>query len=243
MNSIYNLDVMVEKHYMPWLKAWREHRGRDQVDLAAAISRVPAIISRIENQKQPMREEQIALAAAFLDVTPAELMDPPPGYSGALPHRPTSDPVPAKMPVQAPATLPIDLPLRGVAAGSFSTGAFQISTGAEDYVRRPPGLAGRRNAYAIQVVGESMYPRFEQGELVYVDPGRVPRPREKGGDDVVFVVQTDEHSDPEAYIKRLVRLDDQVMVVEQFNPPTRIEWERKHVVQIHMVLRNNDLQG
>lgn len=222
---------------MPNLRAWREHRGKKQDELAEAISRVPAVISRIERQLQPMPEELVARAAAYLGTTPDELINRAP--DGVVPARPKStEPSGNKASVRlapiaiaAPATLPLDLPLRGVAAGRPETGGFSFED-TTDYVRRPPGLAGANKAYSLQIVGHSMEPRYEHGDLIFVNPARLPR----AGDDIVVVVQRSEHEDQEAFVKRLVRQTSDRLVCKQYNPAQELEWPLEQIVMVHRIV-------
>ncbi len=83
------------------------------------------------------------------------------------------------------------VPIMGTAAGSLA-GAFDMdSTGDPIGWTEPlPPFAGDRGLYAMYVRGDSMAPRYREGELVYVSPHRAPRQ----GDDVV--VHTKTHQPP-----------------------------------------------
>lgn len=134
--------------------------------------------------------------------------------------------------------MPADVPVLGTAAGSLQ-GAFQLHAGAPiDHVRRPPGVATAVDIYAIYVVGDSMAPRFEDGELVYVS-GRRPA---RAGDYVVVQIGGGDE-DVEAYCKRLVRRDAERVVLEQYNPAGTFELPAATVTAVHKVLTLNDLFG
>lgn len=81
-------------------------------------------------------------------------------------------------------------------------------------VLAPPNLRSK-DAYAIQFSGDSMWPRYEDGEIGFIDPKRRP----KTGDYVVAQIAMDEHEPPLAYAKRLVRWNAAELVLEQLNPP------------------------
>lgn len=134
--------------------------------------------------------------------------------------------------------MPRDVPVEGTAAGNVS-GAFQIVGGPVDFVRRPPGIAGAKDVYALYVVGESMFPRFDEGELIYVHPGRPVHP----GHYVVVVQKTADHESPQAYVKRLVRRDDKTLVLEQLNPQKTLKLPANTVQSVHRILTMNDLHG
>lgn len=102
-----------------------------------------------------------------------------------------------------------------------------------DYVRRPPGIEARKDVFAVEFQGESMAPRYEPGDLGYVDPRRSP----SIGDYVL--VQLNEHHEEHtevvaALVKRLVRRGADWIELEQFNPPATFRVEK---ARIHSVLR------
>lgn len=64
-----------------------------------------------------------------------------------------------------------DLPVRGVAAAG--TDALFITNGEpHDWLLRPAVLIGVNEAYAVIAAGSSMEPRYFDGEVVFVHPGR-----------------------------------------------------------------------
>jgi phage repressor protein C with HTH and peptisase S24 domain len=128
------------------------------------------------------------------------------------------------------------LPVYGVAMGG-DDGKFELNGQTVDRIAAPPGLRGATDAYAVYVVGESMEPRYYAGETVYVHPGK---PVRKGD---FVVVQLNPKSDGEPYaglIKRLVAHSDVKVVVEQFNPPRRIEFDRSQVGAIHRIVLSGE---
>lgn len=136
-------------------------------------------------------------------------------------------------------SLPNDLPVYGQGAGSIlGKGAISMS-GDLGYVRRPPGLAGAKTAYALYVVGQSMEPRYFQGDLLFVQPGRPPRP----GDTVVIQIQDSENADIVAYIKIFQRMTDDEVICQQYNPACTIRYARATVRAVQRIMTNNDLFG
>ncbi|MDX1401067.1 MAG: S24 family peptidase, partial [Kiloniellales bacterium] len=78
------------------------------------------------------------------------------------------------------ALLDQDLPISGIALGGTPENP-QPNTGDDrfyfngltiGYLRRPPGLYGAKGAFALYVMGDSMAPRHEAGDLIYIDPHR-----------------------------------------------------------------------
>ena len=147
-------------------------------------------------------------------------------------------------PIELPplSSMPKDVPVWGTAGGN-NKGEFQLSAGeAIDTVRRLPGISGARDVYALYVVGMSMYPRFEEGELVYVHPHR-PTPI---GSYVVVQMQDEDDSvrgEIRSMVKKLVRRTATKLVFEQFNPPGTTEVAISEVKEVHLVLTTNELGG
>lgn len=140
--------------------------------------------------------------------------------------------------VPAAYTLPKDMPLYGTAAGSeLGQGSFQLSTDVIEYVRRPPGLFGVKDAYALYVEGDSMYPKFEQGDLIFVHPHRKAR----GGDYVVVQEPDTNNGESRAFVKRLKKVTGTTLVCEQFNPVATIEFVIRPGLVWHKVLTDGDL--
>ena len=124
------------------------------------------------------------------------------------------------------------IPLYGHAVGGVD-GEFVLNGNKLDEILSPPGLSRARGAYAVTCAGESMEPRYFDGETVYVDPmKRVAR-----GDFVVAQIKhPDEGSPPLAYIKRFVRRNDKEMVLEQFNPAKELRFPHDTVVSVHYIV-------
>lgn len=135
--------------------------------------------------------------------------------------------------------MPDDVPVYGVAVGG-NDGFFFMNGEIVDRVRRPPGVANARKVYGIYVIGESMLPRYEPGELLYVNPDRPA----SIGDYVVVQLQPAEDGSPgRAYIKRLCKRTPRSIVVEQFNPPETIEISSVAILAVHRVMPWKELLG
>lgn len=150
---------------------------------------------------------------------------------------PSAEVRPADVELPQRSAMPQDVPVLGTAAGS-EEGAFQID-GVVEYVRRPPGMMGVRDLYAIYVVNSSMEPEHHPGDLRFVHPGRPVRI----GDTVVVQTKVGEHGTVQAYIKKLAKLTPDSVFLVQHNPPTTIELKRPYVLHMHRVLSMNELFG
>jgi len=121
-----------------------------------------------------------------------------------------------------------DLPVYASAEGGG--GAIIITNEPIDYVRRPDPLLSVRDSYGCYVIGDSMSPAYEQGDLLLIHPGRPVR----AGDDCVFVRDPGEGSH-HALVKRLMRIAPEKWRVRQFNPPRdfdldRSQWQKAQLI-------------
>lgn len=105
-----------------------------------------------------------------------------------------------------------------------------------DRVPRPPFLANAKDGYALFVTGDSMAPRYEQGEIVYIHPGKPVGP----GDFVVVQLRAHDGSPPGALVKRLVRRNGESVILQQFNPEKRITIPAADVVAIHKIVGSGE---
>ena len=134
--------------------------------------------------------------------------------------------------------MPQNVPVLGTGAGSHE-GDFVLNGEISEYVRRPPGIANAAQVFAIWVTGDSMSPRFEEGELAFVHPGRKPRI----GDDVLIELKPTADGSRPAFIKRLVRQTASAIIVQQFNPPAEIAFAPETIASLFRILTITDLMG
>ncbi|KAI93538.1 hypothetical protein T281_16135 [Rhodomicrobium udaipurense JA643] len=138
-------------------------------------------------------------------------------------------------------SLTIDVPVLGVSA--VSTGDEFLFTGERiDYVRRPERAKHMQRLYAFFVAKDNMYPRFDIGELIYVNPDIPP----SVGDDIVIELAPEDSKSTGpnvSYLKRLKRRTPEGLVVEQFNPHSEVSVPIARVICIHRVMTIKDLLG
>jgi phage repressor protein C with HTH and peptisase S24 domain len=145
------------------------------------------------------------------------------------------------------------VPLVGSAfGGEWSDGVEMIELHLSevlDYLGRPPSIATDPTAYAVEIIGESMAPRYEPGERVFVSP----RSPVRIGDDVIVQLRAgpadaaDEDGPPSrdanqtadrvtmVLIKRLVKRGPTFIELRQFNPDTTFRVEMERVAAVHRV--------
>lgn len=121
-----------------------------------------------------------------------------------------------------------DLPVYASAQGG--PGEMVVSYEPIDYVTRPEPLASVRDGYAMYVVGDSMSPAFEQGDLILVHPHVPYRPT----DDVVIFRKSNEES--ATIVKRLVRATADQWTLMQFTPARTFSLSRKEWPQCHVII-------
>jgi phage repressor protein C with HTH and peptisase S24 domain len=130
------------------------------------------------------------------------------------------------------------IPVYGTARGG-SEGTFELNTGdVIEWRSRPPQLKDKGDIFGLYVEGDSMAPRYEDGELVLVYQ---KRPVVPGRD---LVIQMKIHADgenPRAYLKRLVSKNSEQIVVEQFNPPKRRTIKMAEIESLHLVLDRSEM--
>ena len=159
----------------------------------------------------------------------------------------------AMPPAQA---MPLDVPVFGTAMGAplawglaASNGSVMVettmldTTEPIDYLRRPPALARVRGLYGVFVSGTSMEPRYEEADVVLVDPKRPP----SNGDFVIVQLVTPDAHDGDrvsaVMIKRLVRRVGDAYELAQFNPPATFTVPRHIVRHIHRIVSTKDTIG
>lgn len=126
---------------------------------------------------------------------------------------------------------PRDFPIYSSAQGG-ATGMV-LSYEPIEMVRRPEPLFAVKGGFGMYVVGDSMEPVYEQGDMLLVHPGKPPQ----RGDDVLLVLHngdtTDDHA---AMVKRLVSYDDTAVRLRQYNPPHDFEIPRTDILSLHLIV-------
>ncbi len=132
-----------------------------------------------------------------------------------------------KMPLNEPyGDSPRHIPVLGGAVGG-TDGEFVMNGQVNEYVLAPPALSRVVGAYAVYMWGDSMVPKYEEGQLLYVHPARPPRAKD------YVVVQL---HDGTALIKRFVSASAEIVKLEQFNSASTIEIPRSQVNTVHTIM-------
>lgn len=229
----------------------RLHAVRKTANGASTEAGSPSLIPNILNgRSRNPRIDTLERVARVLETSASWLFDGtgprvvPTGVASDRPADDQAEPEVVLADVQVPliGEMPRNLPVYGTARGSLVDGVEGIdvfSTMAVDYVRRPPALMNVPDAYAIFVNGDSMEPEHPHGALRMVHPHRPVSP----GDSVIVQTKHWDHAPSQHYIKKYRRKSADRIVLEQLNPPARIEIPMKFVVAMHKVMDMNDLFG
>jgi phage repressor protein C with HTH and peptisase S24 domain len=116
-------------------------------------------------------------------------------------------------------------------------GRFILNGETMGFILAPTSLSNIRNAYAVYVVGESMEPRYEAGEVCWVNPHI---PVRAGHYVVVQIAGAADGDPPEGYVKRFVARTADVLRLEQFNPPKVIEIPNEKVLSVHRIVGSGE---
>lgn len=191
----------------------------------------------VEDKKKSISHSKQYLVAEALQWTVSELLgEPDPSHKGRrnINHTERVNGTVRNPPLQ---TVPIaelmgevDLPVYSIVQGG--RGALVLENEPFTHIARPRRLAGKKKAYGVLVIGQSMAREYNEGDIAYVDPHLPPRK----GDPCVFQGERPDGT-VEAIIKYLERSPDAsetFYYVSQSQPPKKYrikksDWQRCHV--------------
>lgn len=204
--------------------------GKTQDDLAQALGIHRSNVSKMANGKQDIPPHYLATIAAFIGKQPPHLIVP----TLDLPSTPRPAPN-ASFPPRYQKFPDETVPVMGQTVGG-PNGKFVLNGQEVARVFCPPDLAGIEGAYAVQVYGTSMEPKFEAGETVWLHPYAPVR----SGDYVVAQILSEEGEPPESYIKQFVSQSSKVLRLKQFNPEegesADMEFDADKVFSVHKIV-------
>jgi len=100
-------------------------------------------------------------------------------------------------------------------------------------VERPSSLAGDSQAYAVTVMGESMWPRFRPGRTLLVSPAA---PIAIGDDVLLRLTSLSELGRAMVMIRELVRQAGDCVELRQFNPDMTFKVDASEMAAIHRIV-------
>lgn len=182
------------------IRAAREAKGLSQADLARAIGIKQQSLDSVENGKTA-KSKYLPEIAAELGLKPDDVGLPKetvPPEAGWAPNSQILQPG-------------RDFPIYASVEGG--PGEIIRSTEPVDWYPRPAPVAHVRDAYGLYVVGESMAPEFDPGDIALVNPILPPMP----GKPCIFY--SERQGEARATIKRFLRATNGQWHVFQHNPP------------------------
>jgi len=216
------------------IRTARKRRGRVQRNISQALNIEVAAVGMWEGGKNMPSSENMVRVADYLKIDPTALARGEVVYlddEALADAEVISDPEPLQ-------SGPMDVQVLGVTYGG-DDGDFQFNGEVSEHVRRPIGIANVKNVFALYVLSDSMAPRYEPGEIIYCS-SRESIP----GDYVVIEMHPEaEGQAGKAFIKRLKQRTGKEIIVEQFNPPKLIPFDRYAVKNIWRVIPNKELFG
>lgn len=129
-----------------------------------------------------------------------------------------------------------DLPVYGRGLPD-DNGAVSMGKKPSEFIIRPTVLDSVGNGYALWVRDDTMEPRYQSGEVVYVHPDRPTPPNSW----VVVKLRPNDHADgARVLIRRLVHISKNNVVVQQLNPEADMEIDRAQVLDIDRIVQSGE---
>lgn len=214
-----------------WLSNQLASSGKSQADLARYLGVASTTVNKMVKGRRKILASEAEKMRRFF-AGDAETLAPV-SRTTAAPN------IDASLNPPLRSTMPRNVPILGTVSGGG--GFFQMNGDPIDWARRPPRLEGRADVFGAYVEDLSMVPRYEPGELVFIERARPPAP----GDHVVVEIVEGPTSKDErkALIKKLVSVTTATVRLEQYNPPKVLEYQRKQVLHMYRVMPLADLLG
>jgi len=99
-----------------------------------------------------------------------------------------------------------------------------------EWVRRPTPLEGVNGGFGFYMIGESMSPAYEPGDMILCHPTRPPY----AGQDVLAICRNGGNHC--ALVKRLLRHDTRSLRLRQFNPLGEINMAPDSIISVHLIV-------
>ncbi len=211
---------------MNMIKALREQQKLSQADLAERAGTSQPQINRLEHSKRKLSKEWAERLAPALATKPEVLLFGPTDETEVANSNDSNVFELPNATIRGKLEgLGRKIPVYGQAVGGID-GEF-IMNGSILY----EVISG---AYAVSISGDSMFPRYADGEIAFIDPKR----RVKRGDYVVAQIRLEEHGPLLAYVKRYLRHtggEGGELVLEQFNPAKELRFPANTVHSVHFI--------
>jgi phage repressor protein C with HTH and peptisase S24 domain len=212
----------------------RKQRGGVMRNVAEHLGVDVAAIGNWETGRNLPSTENLLAVANYLSVDPTALSRGEVVYLDDEPLNEAEQVTGDIVPPQGPS----DVPLMGVTYGG-DDGDFSFNGEVAGHVRRPPGIAGMRKVFALHVLSNSMVPRYDPGEVIYAGD------REPVIGDHVVIEAFPEAGETagKSFIKKLVKRTASEIIVEQYNPPKQLTFNRYAIKSLWRVIPYRELLG
>ncbi len=141
--------------------------------------------------------------------------------------------------ISRPDTSHKDIPVLGTALSNDAASDFVFTGEVIDFIRCPPALAKAKGCFALRVVVDAMAPKFEPGNIVIIQSGRVP----SANDYVVIELHSKEGALGAGFLRRLMAHAPDYIVCEQFNPHQKRELRIDDIKTLYRVVSTDELFG
>jgi phage repressor protein C with HTH and peptisase S24 domain len=233
--------VLMAKTYPNGLKAAMNAVNIGPTKLAETIGTNRQNVTRWSKWQRKLPVDMAQKMAPVLNTTPEKLLLPPTGDAPQIIRPAGPEPSEVEPATNAPTLSQMgdfDVEVRGISVGGEDD-EFYFNGEVIDHIRRLPGIKRAKNVFALNVSGESMMPRYEPGEPIYVQ-----KTNPVAGDYVVVELFPEtEGQSGKAFLKQLVRRTGLRVICKQFNPPKEVEFDAGEVKDIYRVLKPKDLLG
>lgn len=206
----------------PWLKKlFSDHPEKSQAALARELGVDPSAVTRILKGERQIKAYEVPRITKFFTGEEQGTDGRPSLYSA----------LPSFRGISSSETVPV----MGVAEGGRD-GMLDWSSEVIDNVPRPPLLGGAVNAYALYVTGSSMEPRYQHGELLYVNPAKPVTVHSF----VVVQFQRAEESNIQAVVKQFVKRTISGVILRQLNPEKTLTIPSEQVRAMHRIVGSGE---
>jgi transcriptional regulator with XRE-family HTH domain len=194
---------------------WRQRAGLTQETLAERLGVSKSLVSLWETGVRRVKMDQAVKIAEVLGTEIGQL------FVNKSSNSPVAKVSGANYPFVTTRSGSRDLPVRGYAQGGTRLVMIDHDA-ARERIERPPYLEGVDDAFAVYMVGTSMFPALRPGWPLYIHPGQPPRP----GDYVLI-----ELNDGDALVKELVKENHERLIVREYTPHQRDFEVLKNVIK------------
>ena len=219
------------------IKIAREKCGISQADLAAAVGRSQSSVAEWETGGTDPRRNIVEKIAQTLAVN-VEWLEFGDAGEDPLPYAPPAN---ASQAIASEAFSSNDQPdgnnLGPIYASALGgDGEQTIATGdVVEHRPKPQRWVRVKGLYGFYVIGDSMSPRINAGELVWVHPHRKPSP----GQEAVFIKKTKDDQPTSVMVKVFMSQSPTKWVVRQHSPKKdfelkKSEWDCQLIIDIDL---------